>query len=114
MYCPAAGADWARAVRGAARGASPSASRMRRRSGFISVCLCGRWVLHFDHAGGDSVLGQRLSHPVDVVMFCIWTDPHAVPGPLVGPRRRLHARIDAENGELRLLVVGFGGVLERS
>src|SRR5206468_8117423 len=77
-----------------------------------SSCLL--LLLYLDQARVDAVLRQRLAHPVDLVDLGIGAEAHPVPGALVGQVGRLHARLEAEDREPRLLVVGIGGVLERA
>src|SRR2546426_4031629 len=71
-------------------------------------------LLNLHEAGVDSVLRQHLAHAVD--LFKLGVRPHAypVPGSLVGQIGGLDARIEAEDREPRLLVVGLGRILERA
>src|SRR5438874_11517861 len=93
-----------------ANGAAASAARRLRRSGFMSLML----LLDLDQARVDAVLRQRLPDAVDVLDLRVRPHAHPVPGALVGQVRRLDARLEAEDRQARLLVVGVGGVLERA
>src|SRR6185295_5765356 len=61
----------------------------------------------------DAVLRQRLADAVDLVQLLIRSHAHAIPGALVREVGRLDARLEAEDRQARLLVVGVGRVLER-
>src|SRR6185503_888448 len=113
---PSAAAGSARGSRCLAR--TRRATQRRAARGREQPTGCGvsgsLLVLYLDQVGLDSVLSQRLAHLVDFLDLAIRPHPHPVPGPLVGEVRRLHARLEAEDREARLLVVGVGRVLERA
>src|SRR6266850_2526554 len=71
-------------------------------------------LLDLHEARLDAVLRQGLAHPVQLFQPRVRPHAHAVPGALVGQVRRLDARLEAEDRQPRLLVVGVGGVLERA
>src|SRR6185295_9048940 len=61
----------------------------------------------------DAVLRQRLADAVDLVELLVRPHAYAIPGALVRQVGGLDARLEAEDREARLLVVGVGRVLER-
>src|SRR5688572_11252879 len=92
--------------------AGRKAQVMRRSDS--SLFMAGSLLfLDFDQAGVDSVLRQRLAYLVDLVHLLVRPQAHPVPRALVRQVGRLDARLEAENREARLLVVGVGRVLER-
>src|SRR3990172_1520770 len=108
------GRGWARATGASAKGASASTAARRRRAWFMSVRPLACGIADLDQARVDSVLRESLAHAVDLVHLAVRSQAHPVPGAFVGQARRLHARLEAEDGELRLLVVRVGRVLERA
>src|SRR5262245_5881843 len=80
----------------------------------LPVFSCLRLLLYLHQAGVDVVLRQRLAGTVDLVELVVRPQAHAVPGPLVGEVRRLDARLEAEDREPGLLVVGVRRVLKRA
>src|SRR5688500_18129745 len=71
-------------------------------------------ILYLDHVGVDTALREHLALLFELLQLGVRSHPHAVPRPLVGEDGRLDARLEAEDREPRLLVVGVRGVLERA